>query len=41
MEVITLPSLFGGGDGDKKGSAPQIMGQGLVRGAEEDHFTSS
>lgn len=41
MEVITLPSWFGGGHGDKEGSDPQITGQGLVRGTEEDHFTSS
>lgn len=31
----------GVGAGGQEGSDPQITSQGLVRGAEEDHFTSS
>ena len=32
---------IGGGDGDKKGSAPRLMGQGLAAGTEQDPITGS
>lgn len=39
VEVTTLPSMFRGRDGDKKGSVPQLTEQGLAGGTQEDGFT--